>query len=125
MGWDIFVGGIVMGIVTLSMQAWAIGHDGTHWQTMTFTVLCFGQWDMYWLPVSANPFFKIAYCQTNRCYGIVDNGLTSTAYYLYSVLSMRFFKPIRSRLGELALTIAVSSVAFWPWIKKFIVNRGK
>jgi Ca2+-transporting ATPase len=35
--------GLLMGGVTLSLQAWAINVGDAHWQTMVFTVLCFLQ----------------------------------------------------------------------------------
>jgi Ca2+-transporting ATPase len=35
--------GLLMGAVTLSLQAWAIHVGDGHWQTMVFTVLCFLQ----------------------------------------------------------------------------------
>jgi Ca2+-transporting ATPase len=35
--------GLLMGAVTLSLQAWAIHIGDGHWQTMVFTVLCFLQ----------------------------------------------------------------------------------
>jgi Ca2+-transporting ATPase len=35
--------GLLMGAVTLSLQAWAIHFGDAHWQTMIFTVLCFLQ----------------------------------------------------------------------------------
>ncbi len=35
--------GLLMGVVTLSLQTWAIHTGDAHWQTMVFTVLCFLQ----------------------------------------------------------------------------------
>jgi Ca2+-transporting ATPase len=35
--------GLLMGAVTLSLQAWAIHVGDAHWQTMVFTVLCLTQ----------------------------------------------------------------------------------
>jgi len=35
--------GLLMGFVTLFTQAWAIGTEHAHWQTMVFTVLCLSQ----------------------------------------------------------------------------------
>src|SRR5690606_13174989 len=42
-GWHILWVGLLMGVVTLGMQWWSIHHSNSHWQTMTFTVLCFSQ----------------------------------------------------------------------------------
>lgn len=35
--------GLLIGIISLGAQAWAIGSDSSHWQTMVFTVLTFSQ----------------------------------------------------------------------------------
>jgi Ca2+-transporting ATPase len=35
--------GVLMGAIVLFVQAWAIGTDHAHWQTMVFTVLCLTQ----------------------------------------------------------------------------------
>src|SRR5690606_17267134 len=43
MGWHILFVGLLIGLITLAMQWYAIEHSGSHWQTMAFTVLCFCQ----------------------------------------------------------------------------------
>src|SRR5688500_3958359 len=43
MGWHILWVGLLMGIITVGMQTWAIHYADAHWQTMTFSVLCFSQ----------------------------------------------------------------------------------
>ncbi|HNS78869.1 MAG TPA: hypothetical protein PKM17_09495, partial [Syntrophorhabdus sp.] len=35
--------GILLAVVTLSIQSWSITTSGSHWQTMVFTVLCLTQ----------------------------------------------------------------------------------
>jgi Ca2+-transporting ATPase len=35
--------GLLMGLVTLGIQYWAIHANIPHWQTIAFTVLCFSQ----------------------------------------------------------------------------------
>jgi Ca2+-transporting ATPase len=35
--------GLLIGLVSLSVQAWAYGNASGHWQTMVFTVLTFSQ----------------------------------------------------------------------------------
>lgn len=42
-GYHIIWVGILMAGVTLGIQAWAIGHELAHWQTMVFTVLSLSQ----------------------------------------------------------------------------------
>ena len=43
LGWFVLAVGALLGALTLGTQAWA-RHDGeAHWQTMTFSVLCFSQ----------------------------------------------------------------------------------
>ncbi|MBC8152450.1 MAG: cation-translocating P-type ATPase, partial [Bacteroidetes bacterium] len=43
LGWFILWVGVLIGAVTIGMEAWAIQSGIAHWQTMTFTVLCFSQ----------------------------------------------------------------------------------
>ncbi|MBK8568172.1 MAG: cation-translocating P-type ATPase [Saprospiraceae bacterium] len=43
LGWHILWVGLLIGVVCLGVQAWAIQHDDPKWQTYVFTVLCFTQ----------------------------------------------------------------------------------
>jgi len=43
MAWHILWVGLLLGLVTLGIQAWAIKNDNPNGQTMAFTVLCFSQ----------------------------------------------------------------------------------
>jgi len=43
MGWHILWVGLLMGVVCLGIQAWAIHNNDPKWQTYVFTVLCFSQ----------------------------------------------------------------------------------
>jgi Ca2+-transporting ATPase len=42
-GWHILWVGLLMGVVCLGIQAWAIHNNDPKWQTYVFTVLCFSQ----------------------------------------------------------------------------------
>jgi Ca2+-transporting ATPase len=49
--------GLLMGVVTLSIQYWAIQANIQHWQTIAFTVLCFQPDGMLWqFVLEENPF---------------------------------------------------------------------
>src|SRR5690606_20542497 len=43
MGWHILGVGLLIGLLTIGVQAWAIDRGLEHWQTMAFCVLCFCQ----------------------------------------------------------------------------------
>lgn len=127
MGWDILWVGLLMGIVTLSMQAWAIGHDGTHWQTMTFTVLCFGQLG-YVLAIrsSTKSIFKIGLLSNKPMLLALLITISLQLLIIYMPFFNKIFKTYPLTFEELILTVAVSSAAFWVMeIKKFFTNRIK
>jgi Ca2+-transporting ATPase len=125
MGWHILWVGLLMGIVTLSMQAWSIHEGGGHWQTMTFTVLCFSQLgNVMAIRSERKSIFKI---------GLLSNkpmlvALAVTAGLQLAVIYAPFFNTIFKTqpltLKELAITIAVSSIVFWVVeIEKVVKNR--
>jgi Ca2+-transporting ATPase len=43
LGWFILWVGMLIGGLTIGMEAWSLSVGKDHWQTMTFTVLCFSQ----------------------------------------------------------------------------------
>ena len=115
--------GFLMGMVTLGMQAWAIQNQNTHWQTMTFTLLCFSQLGhVMAIRSDWQSVFKT---------GVFSNksmlaALLLTVALQFMIIYMPFFNTIfRTQtltLFELAITLGLSSIVFWAvevekWVK--------
>jgi len=131
MGWHILWVGLLMGIVTLTMQSWAINHADAHWQTMAFTVLCFSQLGhVMAIRSSHKSFFKLGILSNKPMLGAL---LVTTALQL-GVIYIPFFNDIFKTqplsLKELAIAIAVSSIVFWAvevekLIRRFLSRRAQ
>jgi P-type Ca2+ transporter type 2C len=125
MAWHILWVGLLMGMVTLGIQAWAINKEISHWQTMAFTVLCFSQLGhVMAIRSERKSFFTI---------GIFSNipmviALSVTIGLQFVVIYVPFFNEIFKTnpltFEELAVTLAVSSIAFWAVEIEKIVKKS-
>jgi Ca2+-transporting ATPase len=113
MGWHILWVGLLMAVVTLSTQAWAIHVSDAHWQTMTFSVLCFSQLGHVLAIRSGTSFFKTNFFSNKPLLGalIITAGLQLMVIYVPFLNEI--FKTSALTLTELLLTIAASSIVFW------------
>jgi len=116
--------GFFMGAVALGMQAWAIHHENAHWQTMTFTVLCFSQMGhVMAIRSDKESVFKIGVFSNKPMIG----ALLITFMLQFMIIYVPFFNDIFKTqpltMPELGITLAVSSIVFWAveiekWIKR-------
>jgi len=116
--------GFFMGAVALGMQAWAIHNENTHWQTMTFTVLCFSQMGhVMAIRSDKESVFKIGVFSNKPMIG----ALLITFMLQFMIIYVPFFNDIFKTqpltMPELGITLAVSSIVFWAveiekWIKR-------
>jgi Ca2+-transporting ATPase len=116
--------GLLMGGVTLATQAWSLRTGHAHWQTMVFTVLCLSQMG-HVLAIRSER--EALFSQ-----GLFSNKPLTGAFLLTFALQMAtiylpFLQPIFKTealtLGELALTLALSSLVFFAveiekWLKR-------
>jgi Ca2+-transporting ATPase len=126
LGWFIIGVGLLVGGLTIGTQAWAIGQGLPHWQTMTFTVLCFSQ-------------LGLALAVRSRHESIFTQGLLSNKPMLGAVILtvglqvLVIYLPFFNRVfntqpltgAELSITVAVSSVVFWAVELQKLVNRHR
>lgn len=123
---DILWLGLLMGLSTLGMQFLVLKNGDTHWQTMTFTVLCFSQLG-YAMAIrsSRESLFKI---------GVFSNKPLLAAIFFTVVLQMMIiyipflnliFKTQPLTINELIIAIAVSSIVFWAVEIEKLVRRIK
>ncbi|HET6539180.1 MAG TPA: cation-translocating P-type ATPase [Chryseolinea sp.] len=126
MGWHIFIIGLLIGLVTIGLQAWAIRHDYDNWQTMTFTVLCFSQLGHVMAIRSTQ--------QSTFTIGVFSNkpmliALTITVILHLTIIYVPFFndvfkiKPLT--LTELGITAGASAIVFWVVELEKLVRRKR
>jgi Ca2+-transporting ATPase len=119
--------GLLMGLVTLGVQYWAIQAGIPHWQTIAFTVLCFSQMGhVMAIRSRQESLFKI---------GLLSNKPLLAALLLTVVLQMMIiylpffnvvFKTQPLSLYELLITLLASSIVFWTVeIGKWIIRVTK
>ncbi|MFV8270137.1 cation-translocating P-type ATPase [Flavobacterium sp. GT2N3] len=119
--------GLLMGIVTIAIQAYAI-HDGNaHWQTMAFTVLCFSQLGHVMVIRSGREsIFKIGFFSNKPMVGALLITIALQFMVIYVPFFNEIFKTQPLSFYELAITVAVSSIVFWSGeAEKWIKNRNK
>jgi len=132
-GQNIFAGGMaihilwvgfLMGLVTLGMQAWAIQTGNSHWQTMTFTVLCFSQLgNIMAIRSERESVFKIGLLSNKPMLGALFITVALQLMIIYTPYFNEVFRTQPLSLSELVITLAVSSIIFFTveiekWIKR-------
>lgn len=116
--------GFFMGMVTLGMQAWAIHHENSNWQTMAFTVLCFSQMGhVMAIRSERESVFKIGVLSNKPMLGALLLTFALQLMIIYVPFFNDIFKTQPLTLPELGITLAVSSIVFWAvelekWIKR-------
>jgi Ca2+-transporting ATPase len=118
--------GLLMGGVTLLTQAWAIHHEGAHWQSMVFTVLTLSQLGHVLAVRSERESVFTLGLLSNRPLVLV---LLGTVALQLATLYVPALNPVfhteQLTLAELAACFAVSSVVFFGVeIEKWLMRRG-
>jgi Ca2+-transporting ATPase len=117
--------GLLMGLVTLGIQYWAIHANIPHWQTLAFTVLCFSQMGhVMAIRSERESLFKIRLFSNKPLLG----ALLLTVFLQLTIIYVPFFNVVFKTqplsLYELILTLLVSSIVFWAVeIAKWILRR--
>jgi Ca2+-transporting ATPase len=124
MAWHILWVGLLMGIVTIGMQAYAIHVANSHWQTMAFSVLCFSQLGhVMSIRSESDSIFKIGVLSNKPMLGALLLTVGLQLMIIYTPYFNDIFKTQPLTFYELAITLAVSSIVFWAveiekWIKR-------
>jgi Ca2+-transporting ATPase len=114
MAWHIVWVGLLMGIVTISMQAWPLRNADTHWQTMAFTVLCFSQLGhVLAIRSDRKSIFKIGIFSNKPMLIALSVTVALQLMVIYVPFLNTVFKTHPLTWQELAIAVAVSSVVFW------------
>lgn len=116
--------GFLMGLTTLGIQAWAIYSQHSHWQTMTFTVLCFSQLgNIMAIRSDRESVFKIGIFSNKPMIGALLITISLQFMIIYTPFFNLIFKTQALNFGDLMITLAVSSIVFWAveiekWVKR-------
>ncbi len=118
--------GLLMGVVSIFTQAWAIKSNIGHWQTMVFTVLCLSQMgNVLAIRSETESFFS---------QGLVSNKPLVGAFLLTVMLQMAtvyvpFLNPIFKtqplNVYELVITLGLSSIVFIAVEAEKMLKRRK
>ena len=118
--------GLLMGSVSIFTQAWAIEAEGGHWQTMVFTVLCLSQMGhVFAIKSEKESIFKTGVLNNMPLLGAVALTFVLQMATIYLPPLQKVFKTEALTSGELAFTLAMSSIVFIAVeIEKYFKRRG-
>lgn len=105
--------GLLMGAISIMTQAWFIDAKQTHWQTMVFTVLCLSQMGhVLAIRSEEESFFTQGALSNKPLLGAVLLTFTLQMLTIYVPFLNPIFKTVPLTVGELAITLALSTIVF-------------
>lgn len=126
LGWFVLGVGLLIGGVTLGMQAWAIQQKLPHWQTMTFTVLCFAQLgNAIAIRSRRESVFSMGLLANKPMLGAIALTVALQLMVIYVPFFNDLFNTQPLTWAELGITIGVSSVVFWAVEIQKLVSRQR
>jgi Ca2+-transporting ATPase len=123
--------GLLMGLVTLGTQTWALHDENAHWQTMTFTVLCLSQMGhVMAIRSSRESVFKIGIFSNKPMLISLVLTIGLQLMIIYIPFFNTHFKTAPLTIYELGITVLLSSIVFWAVelekkIKRLMAGRKK
>ncbi len=125
MGWFILWVGLLIGAVTIGIQAWAIQNKLPHWQTMTFTVLCFSQLgNAIAIRSRRESVFSIGLLANKPMIGAIVLTVALQLMIIYTPFFNDLFNTQPLTWAELGITVGVSSLVFWAVeLQKLVARR--
>jgi Ca2+-transporting ATPase len=125
LGWFIMGVGLLIGSLTIGMQAWSLHQGLPHWQTMAFTVLCFSQLGLALAIRSRREsIFSLGLLSNKPMLGAVALTVGLHLLIIYVPFGNHLFSTQRLTVAELGLTLAVSSLVFWVVeLQKLLLRR--
>jgi Ca2+-transporting ATPase len=116
--------GILMGAVTIGTQVWAIQNGNPHWQTMTFTVLCFSQLGhVMAIRSGKESIFTFGFLSNKPLLITILITVLLQLIIIYSPFFRTVFKTQALTVFELIISLVASSIVFWAveaekWLKR-------
>ena len=106
--------GLLMGLVTLSVQAWAAKTGNANGQTMAFSVLCFSQLGhVMAIRSQRNSIFRIGVFSNKPMLLALSAAVILQIMIIYLPVFNQVFKTQPLSVGEFIITILASSIVFW------------
>ena len=130
MGRDILWIGLLMGVVSLGMGFWGWSTGRPTWQTMVFTTLTLSQMgNALALRAERDSLFTIGLGSNKALLGTVLLTFVLQLAVVYVPLLQGFFKTVVLPPGDLAISLALSTVVFWgveleKWLSRRKGNQG-
>ena len=114
MAWHILWVGLLMGLVTLGMQWYAINHSAAHWQTMAFSVLCFSQLGhVIAIRSDRASVFRLGLFSNKPMVFALLITIALQLMVIYLPFFNEIFRTHPLSLKELGITLLTSSIVFW------------
>ncbi|GEO06235.1 ATPase [Adhaeribacter aerolatus] len=106
--------GLLLGLLCIGTQAWAIKHDPENWQTMVFSVLCFSQMG-HLLAIRSDDqsLFRQGLFSNKPLLGALLLTVVLQLLTIYVPVLNPIFRTKPLSLEELGLVLAVSSIVFF------------
>jgi Ca2+-transporting ATPase len=113
MAWHILWVGLLLGLVTLGIQAWAIKNNNPNGQTMAFSVLCFSQLGHAMaIRSTKQSVFRIGRCSNKPMVLALLLTVLLQILIIYLPAFNEIFKTKPLSLTELSITFAASAIVF-------------
>jgi len=114
MAWHILWVGLLLGLVTLGVQAWAIKNNNPNGQTMAFSVLCFSQLG-HAMAIRSNKHsvFKTGMFSNKPMILALSITVLLQLLIIYMPALNEIFKTTPLNMKELTITFAASSIVFF------------
>ena len=126
LGWFIIWVGLLVGGATIGIQAWALHGTVAHWQTMTFSVLCFSQLGLALTVRSRRESaFSIGLFANKAMVGALGLTFLLQLMIIYVPFFNDLFRTQPLTWAELGLTLAVSGIVFWAVELQKLVGRRR
>jgi Ca2+-transporting ATPase len=101
--------GVLMAGITLAAQAWAVGKELEHWQTMVFTVLSLSQLaNVMAIRSERQSLFKIGVFSNMSLIGAVGLTVVLQMAVIYLPFANKIFKTQPLTFGEMAICLGLS-----------------
>jgi len=118
--------GLLMGLVSLGMGYWTWRTGWDNWQTMIFTTLTLSQMGHALAVRSREPLFKVDLLSNRALLGAVLLTFVLQMAVVYVPFLQEMFKTDALTLGELLLSLVLSTVVFWGVeLEKWLMRRSK
>jgi Ca2+-transporting ATPase len=118
--------GLLMGLVSLGMGYWTWRTGWDNWQTMLFTTLTLSQMGHALAVRSRESLFKVGLLSNKALLGAVLLTFVLQMAVVYVPFLQNLFKTDALSMGELLLSLVLSTVVFWGVeLEKWLIRRSR